>query len=204
MEYKQPVIGRPAAPLPYRATHPLQDGPEGSNPAGEGGMAMPDGQLQQGEQQEEPQYVTPLPADDLFEGVDAELMKDAERFGRLRAGSEVTLVGDGRNYCDDDGDDDDDDGNGDGDGDRDEDDDDDDDNDVNRVNALRGDDVDDDVDDDDDDDEQNVEEEEDDNNGEEIVLEADTHQFDDEEDNAYDENNVAIRSNGAVPSYHWK
>lgn len=168
---------------------------------------MPDGQLQQGEQQEEPQYVTPLPADDMFEGIDAELMKDAERFGRLRAGSEVMLVGDGRNYCDDDcDDDDDDDGNGDKDGNGNEvdDDDDDGDSDVNRANILRSDDVDDDVDDDDDEDDQNVEEEEDDNNGEEIVLEADTHQFDDEEDNAYDENNVAIRSNGAVPSYQWK
>lgn len=192
------MIGRPAAPLPYRTTHPLQDGLDG-----EGRVVMPDGQLQQSEQQEEPQYVTPLPADDLFEGVDAELMKDAERFGRLRAGSEVMLVGDGRNYCDDDVEDDDDDGNGDGDGDGDEDNDDDDY--AHATNALRNGDVDDDVDDDDDDeDEQNVEEEEDDNNGEEIVLEADTNQFDDEEENAYDDNNVAIRSNGAVPSYHWK
>lgn len=206
LEYRQPVVGRPAAPLPYRVTHPLQasdDGsPDGCRPAGDGGVS--ESQQHQGEQQEEPQYVTPLPADDPFEGVDAELLKDAERFGRFR-GSEMMLVDDGHVYCDDDDDDDaeEDDGGGDGDGnDEDEDgDDDDDDDDAEAANALDGEDA-----DDDDGGGQNVEEEEDDDrNGEEIVLEADTNQFDDdEEDNAYDESNAALRINGAVSSYNWK
>lgn len=217
MEYRQPVVGRPAAPLPYRATHPLQEGEvaEGC----EGGPS--DGQQQQpGEQQEEPQYVTPLPTDDLFDGVDAELMKDAERFGMLRGGTAARrALNDGREYCggvrvcDDDEDDEDRDDDG-----PDDDDirDDDDDLDADAANALdnedgdeenedeEDDDDDDDVDDDDDE-ENEGDDDDDDDNGEEIVLDADRNCYDDEDDNAYDENNAtAVQSNGAVPSYHWK
>lgn len=192
------MIGRPAAPLPYRATHPLDEN------------APPDGVLravdvvnssdainepQQYKSQEEPQYVTPLPADDFFEGVDAELMKDAERFGRFRRSNEMAPLDDMRDYCDDD-DDNDDDGDDDDESVADEEDEDED-----AMNVAEAEDEADD-DDDDDNDEQNVEEEEDDDgNGAEIVLDADNNRFDEDDDDAYGDN---ARSNGPVSSYHWK
>jgi len=142
IDFKPPLIGRPAAQLPYRATHPLDDNIPSDGVlrahdcvADSGGMH----QQLQNEHQEEPQYVTPLPADDMFEGVDAEMMRDVERFGRFRGSNEMAPL-------DDDGDDD---GNESGGDEEDEDEDDD------AANIAEVDDeVNDDDDDDDDDDEQ--------------------------------------------------
>lgn len=195
MEFKQPVIGRPPAPLPYRTTQPdgdqLNDSITSDNTRFEGGAignintangVVGGNVILGGEQQEEPQYVTPLPADDLFEGVDAELLKDAERFGRRD--SEPMLIDDGRHYIEDD-------------------DDAEEDEDVAR--AFGG-------DEDPKDDEEEGEEEEDfdDDNGEEIVLEADRKQSDPEEDEEANQlagaqaNALMVNSNGIVPSYNWK
>lgn len=181
------MIGRPAAQLPYRATHPLDDNapPDGVLRAhdclAESGGSH---QLPQNEHQEEPQYVTPLPADDMFEGVDAEIMRDAERFGRFRGSNEMAPLDDD-NVENDSG--------GDEEGEYDDDD---------AANIGEVDDEVDDDDGDDDDDEQNVEEEEDDDaNGAEIVLDADNNRFDEDDDDAYGDN---ARSNGPVTSYHWK
>ncbi|XP_015373780.1 PREDICTED: melanoma receptor tyrosine-protein kinase-like isoform X2 [Diuraphis noxia] len=190
LDFKPPVIGRPAAQLPYRATHPLDDNapPDGvlrahDCVAGSGSIH----QLPQNEHQEEPQYVTPLPADDMFEGVDAEIMRDAERFGRFRGSNEMAPLDDDNND------------NESGSDEEDEYEDDD----AANIGEV-DDEVDDgDDDDDDDDDEQNVEEEEDDDaNGAEIVLDADNNRFDEDDDDAYGDNNA--RSNGPVTSYHWK
>ncbi|XP_025192296.1 ALK tyrosine kinase receptor-like isoform X2 [Melanaphis sacchari] len=198
VDFIPPAIGRPAAPLPYRATHPLDKD------------APPDGVLRahdvvltgpcidpprNHEHQEEPQYVTPLPADDFFEGVDAELMRDAERFGRFQNRMEMSPSGDISDFSDEDEEE-----NGDIDSVGDEEDEDED--------AVINPDIDDEADDDDDDDddnddEQNVEEEEDDDaNGAEIVLDADRNRFDEDDDDAYGDINA--RSNGPVSSYHWK
>ncbi|KAE9536924.1 hypothetical protein AGLY_006731, partial [Aphis glycines] len=196
LDYTPPVIGRPAAPLPYRATHPLDENapPDGVLRAvdvvnSSGAINEP----QPYKSQEEPQYVTPLPADDFFEGVDAELMKDAERFGRFRRSNEMAPLDDMRDYCDDDDDDDDNDDDSVGD---------EEDEDEDAINVAEADAEDEAEDDDDDDnDEQNVEEEEDDDaNGAEIVLDADNNRFDEDDDDAYGDN---ARSNGPVSSYHW-
>ncbi|XP_050527207.1 tyrosine-protein kinase receptor-like [Daktulosphaira vitifoliae] len=192
LEFKQPVIGRPPAPLPYRTSQPdgdlLNDPISSDNSRFEGdanrNINITNGAIGsvilEGEQQEEPQYVTPLPADDLFEGVDAELMKDAERFGRRD--SEPMLIDDGRNYIEDD---------------------DDDEEDENVARAFGGD-----EDPKDDEEEEGEEEEDDDDNGEEIVLEADRKQSDPEEDEEKNQlagaqaNALMVNSNG-IPSYNW-
>lgn len=214
LEYRQPAVGRPAAPLPFRATHPLEEGSaDGSTEPVRRRAVGDDGKPQQqrrdGERADEPDYVTPLPADDMFGDVETELMRERERFGVLR-GSEEVLVDDGRFYSDGDDDDEDDD--------EDEDEDDEDGN-PNRSRASakgRGDDDDEDDEEDDDEDEDEDEDgdEEDDDDGvgrnaqnggaKEIALEADASRYGDEADNVYDQDNAALERNGAVPSYQWK
>ncbi|XP_050426861.1 tyrosine-protein kinase receptor-like [Adelges cooleyi] len=193
INFKQPVVGRQKAPLPYRAIHPEPDEASGSLNGAELRAEI------MGGDGEEHQYITPLPADDLFDEENAGLMRNAERFGRRY--SDPMLVDDGHNFIEDDDDDDeDDDRDGDAEGVGEEDD---------GACAFGGEGH---KDDDDEMEESDVEEEEEDDdeddNAEEIFLEADRRRLDKEPNdylgaqapNTYPK---TVISNGAVPSYNW-